>query len=208
MHILSSQNHISNASEVEALRDAFGALLDAQLADNERIARLEAALSDLSESLSDLLNDESTRSKKPHVWSWTDLTPSELETAYRQLSAWVYDVLFVLRIETRHVILPCWFKHMNVVDELGALCKGWEYAYRYDKANPAAALEWLDRWLPNSIGRIREFMKQCVKEEARDMYHKVTQDMALTPDADLDRFISNAVAIRKTRRKPEQGLAL
>jgi len=60
----------------------------------------------------------------------------------------------------------CWPRHIHVVWELSTLATEWHRTYSSSRPDLARALEFYDRWLPNTMRRIagmtRACMTQCV----------------------------------------------
>lgn len=52
---------------------------------------------------------------------------------------------------------PCWWRHPAVVEHLTALYLAWWSAYEDPQAGPCAQADWLDRWLPATLGRLAEW---------------------------------------------------
>lgn len=153
---------------------------------------LAEGLDDLSEvvrsheAILEALTRPKEQCERPHVIDWTSLSPEQYEADLIALARWVYGYLRVVRVEVRDKIRPCWWEHLNVVDELSVLHKTWEHAYRFDKAIPSAADEWLDRWLPNALDRIMTFTAMCDKEQSRKTFHtQLITSPELPPDFEV-----------------------
>lgn len=93
-----------------------------------------------------------------HVWL-TDLDGEERYNALRGLGAWVDDVLRTHHPESYKSLASCWYRHVDVLDELAALRDAWYGAYRDPTASVTAAIEWHDRWLPGTVERCRKAIK-------------------------------------------------
>jgi hypothetical protein len=63
-------------------------------------------------------------------------------------------------------LLDCWPRHIHAVWELSTLAAEWHRTYSGSHPDLGRALEFYDRWLPNTMRRVagmtRACMTQCV----------------------------------------------
>jgi hypothetical protein len=134
-----------------------------------RVEELEAQVVELADLLATSV--ESSRRQPESVLWWPDLSPAEAKTSWTWLTSFVEGVLVPRYAVHREVLLPCWRQHGDVVDELTMIAGKWREAYTGDTSLPAAA-EWLDRWLPGGMRRVREALSAagCKQHEHKAVY--------------------------------------
>ena len=55
----------------------------------------------------------------------------------------------------------CWPRHIHAIWELSTLAAEWHRIYGGKRADLARALEFYDRWLPNTMHRITGITRNC-----------------------------------------------
>jgi hypothetical protein len=68
-----------------------------------------------------------------------------------ELAGWVDEVLRECYPEAVKDLGSCWYRHLDIVNELIALRSAWLAAYQDKAASATAAIEWHDRWLPGAM---------------------------------------------------------
>ena len=58
----------------------------------------------------------------------------------------------------------CWPRHIHAIWELSTLAAEWHRTYSRTRPDLARALEFYDRWLPNTMRRITDITRQCVPQ--------------------------------------------
>ena len=58
----------------------------------------------------------------------------------------------------------CWPSHIHGIWELSTLAAVWHHAYDGERPDLARALEFYDRWLPDTMRRINAITRTCVPE--------------------------------------------
>jgi len=160
-----------------ALGESLAAVA-AQLADlrgqvraiNERLdqAGLRADLNladrfeDLAQTVVDALDAAAPRG--PAAPYWIGLDRDTYHARLTELRQWADAVL--CQHYGGYELRDCWPRHIHVVWELSTLATEWHRTYSSSRPDLARALEFYDRWLPNTMRRIagmtRACMTQCV----------------------------------------------
>ena len=160
-----------------ALGESLAALA-AQLADlrgeiraiNERLdqAGLRADLNladrfeDLAQTVADALDAAAPRG--PAAPYWIGLDRDTYHARLVDLQRWADTVL--CQHYGGYELRDCWPRHIHAVWELSTLAAEWHRTYSGSRPDLARALEFYDRWLPNTMRRIagmtRACMTQCV----------------------------------------------
>jgi hypothetical protein len=102
-----------------------------------------------------------SRAAAPRIWSWPALNAAEATEAWSGLRTWLADILLARYPGAPRALLPCWYRHPDVLDSLTALYTAWRGAYDDPKAPADAAAVWLDRWLPAALRQLRESLGSC-----------------------------------------------
>jgi hypothetical protein len=121
---------------------------------------LPARFEELAQTVTDSL--EATDPRGPVAPSWIGLDRDTYATQLAELRRWTDTVL------SPHYggyELPgCWPRHIHAIWELSTLAAGWHHTYGGARPNPARALEFYDRWLPNTMRRITGMTRACVPQ--------------------------------------------
>jgi hypothetical protein len=160
-----------------ALGESLAALA-AQVADlrgqvraiNERLdqAGLRADLNladrfeDLAQTVADALDAAAPRG--PAAPCWIGLDRETYHARLVDLQRWADTVL--CQYYGGYELRDCWSRHIHAVWELSTLAAEWHRTYSGSRPDLGRALEFYDRWLPNTMRRIagmtRACMTQCV----------------------------------------------
>lgn len=127
------------------------------------ISRLRHDLDQLASEITDAYADilarfealedrPSARPVAPAAWCWRALSDQAAEELWTQLKEWVAWIR--CRYPLAKKLPPCWPEHPEVVEELTALWLAWQAAYEQPDAQPTAAADWHDRWLPGALHRL------------------------------------------------------
>jgi hypothetical protein len=137
---------------------------------NERLDRagLRAGLDladrfeDLAQTVTDALDAAAPRG--PAAPYWIGLDRETYHARLVDLQRWADTVL--RQHYGGYELADCWPRHIHAVWELSTLAAEWHRAYSNSRPDLARALEFYDRWLPNTMRRIagmtRACMPQCV----------------------------------------------
>lgn len=120
------------------------------------------------------------------VWNWSAMDTAETTTARRELATWLRDVLTVRypAILTHSGWKPCWYRHLDVVEELSWLYAAWRAAYEDPDARPIQAGEWHDKWFPGVMDRIESAMRRCGSGTGTASGGHIERDSYASPLAD------------------------
>jgi hypothetical protein len=71
----------------------------------------------------------------------------------------------VLRRQYRgYELRDCWPSHIHAIWELSTLAAEWHHTHGDERPDLARALEFYDRWLPNTMRRIAGITRTCIPE--------------------------------------------
>jgi hypothetical protein len=152
-------------------RDEGSAALAAQVADLRSIvtkwdARLQTlgldGSLDLTAKLAELAELVSAGIEANTAPYWLEYSDAEYAAALAELADWVGQVL-IPNYDTPG-LKACWCNHPPAVWELSTLRAEWERIYNCKSPLLAAALTWLDRWLPGAMRRVAAVAKDCTTE--------------------------------------------
>jgi hypothetical protein len=100
----------------------------------------------------------------PAAPSWIGLDHDTYHARLAELRRWADTVL--RQHYGGYELRDCWPRHIHAVWELSTLAAEWHRTYSDSRPDLARALEFYDRWLPNTMRRIagmtRACMTQCV----------------------------------------------
>ena len=160
---------------MQALGESLAALA-AQLADlrgqvaqvNQRLDRaglrgdldLVARFEELARSVADTLDAAAPRG--PAAPSWIGLDREAYLAELAKLRHWADTVL--RQHYCGYELRDCWPCHIHAVWELSTLAAAWHHAYGGQRPDLARALEFYDRWLPNTMRHIAAITQTCIPE--------------------------------------------
>jgi hypothetical protein len=151
------------AAQVADLRDEIRDI-------NDRLDRaglragldLAARFEDLAQTVADAL--EAAAPRGPAAPVWVGLDHDTYHARLADLRHWADTVL--RQHYGGYELRDCWPHHIHAVWELSTLAAEWHRTYSASRPDLARALEFYDRWLPNTMRRIagmtRACMTQCV----------------------------------------------
>ena len=138
-------------SLINARLDQAGLLGDVNLA-----ARFE----DLAQTVADALDTASPRG--PAAPYWIGLDRDTYTTQLADLRRWADTVLG--QHYGRYELPGCWPRHIHAIWELSTLAAEWHHTYGGARPDLARALEFYDRWLPNTMRRLTDITRSCVPQ--------------------------------------------
>ena len=123
---------------------------------------LAARFEDLAQTVADALDAAAPRG--PAAPYWIGLDRDTYHARLVDLRRWADTVL--RQHYGGYELRDCWPRHIHAVWELSTLAAEWHRTYSGSRPDLARALEFYDRWLPNTMRRIagmtRACMTQCV----------------------------------------------
>jgi hypothetical protein len=106
--------------------------------------------------------------------AWPDLDADEAAAVRADLARWVGEVLFRLYPSARESVRDCWQQHPDAVTELSACwlafrrifapaapARPGNQALAPRRPSLADSLVYLDRWLPNTLRRVKVITEKC-----------------------------------------------
>ena len=121
---------------------------------------LAARFEELAQTVADALDAAAPRGPAAPYWIGLDRQAYAAQLA--ALRQWA-DI--VLRQQYRgYELRDCWPSHIHAIWELSTLAAEWHHIYRRKRPDLARALEFHDRWLPNTMRRITDITRTCTPE--------------------------------------------
>jgi hypothetical protein len=119
---------------------------------------LAARFDELSQTVTDALQAAAPRG--PAAPSWTGLDPDTYHVRLADLQRWADTVIG--QHYSGYELPCCWPRHIHAIWELSTLAAEWHRIYGGTRPDLARALEFHDRWLPNTMRRITGITRQCM----------------------------------------------
>jgi len=123
---------------------------------------LAARFKELAKTVADALDTAAPCGPAAPYWIGLDRDTYRAQLA--ELQRWADTVLG--QHYGGYQLPECWSRHIHAVWELSTLAAEWHCTYGGTRPDLARALEFYDRWLPNTVRRItgmtRACMPQCV----------------------------------------------
>jgi hypothetical protein len=156
-----SETMAALAVQVAALRGQV-AMINARLdrAGLQGDLNLAARFEDLAKTVADALDAAAPRG--PAAPYWIGLHREAHAAQLAGLRQWADTVLrpqyggYELR--------DCWANHIHAIWELSTLAAEWHRTYSGTRPDLARALEFYDRWLPNTMRRITDITRTCIPQ--------------------------------------------
>ena len=121
---------------------------------------LAARFEELARTVADALDTAAPRG--PAAPCWIGLDRQAYTAQLAELRQWADTVL---RQHYRgYEVRDCWPNHIHAVWELSTLAAEWHHTYSGNHPDLARALEFYDRWLPNTMRRIACITRTCMAE--------------------------------------------
>ena len=135
---------------------------------NERLDRaglrdgmnLAARFEDLAQTVADALDAAAPRG--PAAPSWVGLDRDTYHARLAELRQWADTVL--CQQYGGYELRDCWPRHIHAVWELSTLAAEWHRTYSGSRPDLGRALEFYDRWLPNTVRRIAGMTRACMTQ--------------------------------------------
>jgi hypothetical protein len=119
---------------------------------------LAARFDELAQTVTDALEVAAPRG--PAAPSWIGLDPDTYHARLADLRRWSDTV--VGQHYGGYELRDCWPRHSHAIWELSTLAAEWHRIYGAAGPDLARALEFYDRWLPNTMRRITGITRQCM----------------------------------------------
>ena len=121
---------------------------------------LAARFEELAQTVADVLDAAAPRGAAAPYWIGLDRQAYAAQLA--ELRRWADTVL--RQQYGGYELRDCWPSHIHAIWELSTLAAAWHHAYGGQRPDLARALEFYDRWLPNTMRRIAAITRTCVPE--------------------------------------------
>ncbi len=119
---------------------------------------LAARFEDLAQAVADAL--EAAAPGGPAAPSWIGLDRDTYHARLAVLRRWADTVL--RQHYGGYELRDCWPRHIHAIWELSTLAAEWHHAYGGTRPDLARALEFHDRWRPNTMRRITAITGACI----------------------------------------------
>jgi hypothetical protein len=158
-HQALSEGLAALAIQVAALRGQI-ALINARLdhAGLRGDVNLASRFEDLAQTVADAL--EAAAPRGPAAPSWIGLDRDTYHARLADLRRWVDTVLG--QHYGGYELPDCWTRHIHAIWELSTLAAEWHHTYGGNRPDLTRALEFYDRWLPNTMRRITDITRRCM----------------------------------------------
>ncbi len=151
-----------------ALAAQLAALRGQVCAINERLDQaglradlnLAARFEVLAQTVADALDAAAPRG--PAAPYWTGLDRDTYRARLADLRRWADTVL--RQHYGGYELRDCWPRDIHAVWELSTLAAEWHRTYGGTRPDLARALEFYDRWLPNTLRRIADITRACMPQ--------------------------------------------
>ena len=159
---------VTPGESLAALAAQLAALRGQVRAINERLDQaglradlnLAARFEDLAQAVADAL--DAAAPNGPAAPYWIGLDRDTYATRLADLRRWADTVL--CQHYGGYELRDCWPRHINAVWELSTLAAEWHRIYGGTRPDLARALEFYDRWLPNTLRRIADMTRACMSQ--------------------------------------------
>ena len=121
---------------------------------------LAARFEDLAQTVADAL--ETAAPRGPAAPYWIGLDRDTYQARLADLRYWADTVLH--QHYGGYELRDCWPRHIHAVWELSTLAAEWHWTYSGSRPDLARALEFYDRWLPNTMRRIAGMTRACMTQ--------------------------------------------
>ena len=121
---------------------------------------LPARFEDLAQTVADALDAAAPRGPTAPYWIGLDRDTSAARLA--DLRRWADSVL--RQHYGGYELRDCWPCHIHAVWKLSTLAAEWHRTYSGTRPDLARALEFYDRWLPNTVRRIADMTRACMPQ--------------------------------------------
>jgi len=115
---------------------------------------------ELARTVTDALDAAAPRG--PAAPCWIGLDRQAYTAQLAELREWADIVL--RQHYGGYEVRDCWPNHIHAVWELSTLAAEWHHTYGGKRPDLARALEFYDRWLPNTMRRVASITRTCMAE--------------------------------------------
>jgi hypothetical protein len=156
------------SESLAALAAQFAALRGQVRAINERLDQAglcaEVNLADRFEDLARTVAEtlDAAAPGGPAAPYWIGLDRDTYTARLAELRRWADTVL--RQHYGGYELRDCWPRHIHAIWELSTLAAEWHRAYGGTRPELARALEFYDRWLPNTLRRIGDMTRGCMPQ--------------------------------------------
>lgn len=153
------------AAEVERLNrrlDDLSSAVDSVSNSRPAISDLADAFEELSQQvgvLTEQLMGEDEGPPRLPLTAWLDATAEQAPIILTELSEWIGTVL--VQYDLDGGIVPCWYRHPDVVQVLLDLRLAWLTTYRNPEGKVLGALDWHQRYLPAARQYLKGLKMKC-----------------------------------------------
>jgi hypothetical protein len=119
---------------------------------------LAAQFEDLARTVADALDAAAPRG--PAAPYWIGLDRGTYAAQLAELRQWADTVL--RQQYGGYELRDCWANHSQAIWELSTLAAEWHRTYGGKRPDLTRALEFYDRWLPNTMRRIADMTRTCI----------------------------------------------
>jgi hypothetical protein len=119
---------------------------------------LAAKFEDLARTVADAL--DAAAPCGPAAPYWIGLDRDTYAARLAELRRWTETVLHTQY--GSYELRDCWPNHPQAVWELSTLAAEWHRTYSGTRPDLARALEFYDRWLPNTMRRLADMTRTCI----------------------------------------------
>lgn len=124
------------------------------------LGELHGRFEELSETVTDALDAASPKGPPAPRWDNMDLADRARELT--RLRTWVTKILIRKYCQGGvYTLADCWDQHEAALWELAALAARWRQVFDRDRPHLGLALEFFDRWLPNTMRRVEAMQRNC-----------------------------------------------
>jgi hypothetical protein len=121
---------------------------------------LAARFEHLAQTVAAALDTASPRGPAAPYWIGLDRDTYHAQLA--DLRRWADTVL--AQHYGGYELPGCWPRHIHAIWELSTLAAEWHHTYSRTRPDLARALEFYDRWLPNTMRRITDITRKCMPQ--------------------------------------------
>jgi hypothetical protein len=121
---------------------------------------LATRFEELARTVADALDAAAPRG--PAAPYWIGLDRDTYAARLAEVRQWADTVL--RQQYNSYELRDCWANHPQAIWELSTLAAEWHRTYGGTRPDLAGALEFYDRWLPNTMRRIAHMTRTCIPE--------------------------------------------
>jgi hypothetical protein len=124
------------------------------------LAELSGRFEELAQTVTEAL--DAAAPGGPAAPRWDNMAAGDRARELTRLQNWVTKILVPHYCASGgYTMPPCWAEHTPALWELGTLAAHWRRIYDRPRPNLGLALEFYDRWLPNTMRRLADMTRNC-----------------------------------------------